>query len=76
MTEPFRPNDTPLEFENVTALRLLDVVPALILMFVSDVAMDAVIVEALSPKLTPLLFEKVNADARLLVVPALKLMLA
>ena len=53
MTEPFKPNETLLLFENVRAERLLLVVPAETLMFVRLVAIDAVIVEALRPKLTP-----------------------
>jgi hypothetical protein len=55
------------------AERLFDVVPALTLMFVSEVAIDAVIVEAFKPKLTPFELENVNAEARFDVVPALRL---
>src|SRR5271165_7595338 len=74
--EPSKPNETLLAFENVMADTLLDVVPALTLMFVRLVAMLAVIVDALRPKLTPFEFENVKALARLLVVPAERLMLA
>src|SRR5215831_1289854 len=69
--EPLMPKLTPLELLNVSADRLLLVVPALTLIFVSDVATLAVTVEALMPKLTPLELLKVTADSRLLVVPAL-----
>lgn len=72
---PLRPKLTLLLFENVIALRLFDVVPALTLMFVRDVATEAVIVEAFRPNDTPFEFENVNAEARFDVVPALRLML-
>ena len=74
MTEPFRPNETLLLFENVRAERLLLVVPALTLMFVSDVAIDAVMVEAFRPNEIPFEFENVKAEARFEVVPAERLM--
>lgn len=70
MVLAFNPKLRPLELLKVMALRLLDVVPALTLMLVRDVATDAVTVLAFSPKLTPLLFENVTADRLLLVVPA------
>src|SRR5208337_918868 len=76
ITEPFSPNITPLPFEKVIAERLFEVVPALTLMFVSDVATLAVIVPAFNPNETLEPFENVNAEARLLVVPADRLMLA
>ena len=37
MTDPFRPNETPLRFEKVTADRLFDVVPAERFQFVRSV---------------------------------------
>ena len=76
ITDPFRPNETPLPFENVMADRFCEVVPALTLMFVRLVAIEAVRVDAFRPKETPFEFENVNAEARLLVVPAERLMLA
>lgn len=68
--EPFKPNETPLAFANVRALRLLLVVPPLMLTAVNDVATLPVIVDPLSPKLTP--FELLNTSALRLfdVVPA------
>lgn len=67
--DAFNPKLIPLEFENVTAERLFDVVPADRFMAVSDVATDAVSVEAFRPKETPLLLEKVMAERRFEVVP-------
>ena len=52
---------------------MLLVVPPLTLMAVSEVAIEAVMVEALRPKETLFEFEKVKAEARLLVVPAERL---
>ena len=57
----------------MTAETLLLVVPPLTLMAVSEVAIEAVMVEALRPKETLFEFEKVKAEARLLVVPAERL---
>jgi hypothetical protein len=70
---PDRPKERLLLFEKVTAERFRLVVPALTLMFVSEVATDAVIVEPFRPKLIPLLFENVIAERLFDVVPAEKL---
>src|SRR5277367_5196398 len=75
IVDAFSPNEIPFEFENVTADKLLLVVPALTLMFVRLVATEAVIVDAFRPNEIPFEFENVMADKLLLVVPALKLTL-
>ena len=62
-TEPFRPKLMPLELANVTAVRLLEVVPALMLIALSA-ATDAVMIDPLSPKETPLPLLNVSADDR------------
>jgi hypothetical protein len=66
------PKLSPFEFENVIALRLLEVVPALTLMFVREVATEPVNVEPSRPKLTPFKFENVTALRLFEVVPAEK----
>jgi hypothetical protein len=75
-TLPLSPKLTLFAFENVSALRLFEVVPAETFTAVSDVATLAVIVEAFKPNEIPFELLNVKADARLLVVPALRLMLA
>lgn len=57
MVEPFRPNETLLELLKVSAVRLLDVVPALI-----TNGAEAVIVEPLRPNVTLFELEKVIAE--------------
>ena len=73
ITDPFKPNDTPFELENVNADRLLEVVPAETLMLVRLVATEPVKTEPFRPKLTLLPLLNVNAERLLLVVPALTL---
>jgi hypothetical protein len=56
IVDPLRPNETPLLFENTTADKLFDVVPADTLMFVRLVAMLAVMTDEFDmPNVTPLL---------------------
>jgi hypothetical protein len=73
IVEPLRPNETLFEFEKTIALRLFDVVPALTLILVSDVAIvtDAVTVLPLIPNDTLLLLEKTTSPFVARVVPAL-----
>ena len=68
--DAFRPKLTLYAFENVTALRLFDVVPAEMLMPVRLDATLAVMTDPFSPKLTLLPFEKVTAERLFDVVPA------
>lgn len=73
--DPFNPKVTLFELLNAIALKFCEVVPALTLTFVSDVAIDAVNVEALSPNETPFELLKANAEAKFDVVPAETLIL-
>jgi hypothetical protein len=74
-TDPFNPNEMLFALENVSALRLFDVVPALKLMAVKLDATLAVNVPAFNPKETLLPFENEICERLFDVVPALKLML-
>jgi hypothetical protein len=74
MTLPFSPNASPLELLRVKAVKLLDVVPALILMLPAPPAAAlAVITDPFNPNETPLLLLKTTDPKLPLVVPALKL---
>ena len=73
IVDAFRPNETLLELEKVTAERFWLVVPALKLTLAPGL-IEAVIVEPLRPNETPFEFEKVTAERLFDVVPALTLM--
>ena len=75
IVEPDNPNETLFEFENVTADKLLLVPPALILMFVSEEATDAVMLVPSKPNDTLLPFENVTAETFELDAPAEMLIL-
>jgi hypothetical protein len=69
IVEAFRPKETPLALEKVTADKLLEVVPAEMLMLALG-ATETVMVEPFNPKLTLFKLEKTTRERLLEVVPA------